>query len=45
VRQADALNEFAIAESLRDILVDEQDHLIALATALGIDPPDAGIAD
>ena len=45
VRQADALNEFAISESLRDILVDEQDHLVALATALGIDPPDPGIAD
>jgi bacterioferritin len=45
VRQADALNEFAIAESLRGILVQEQDHLISLATALGIDPPDAGIAD
>lgn len=45
VKQADALNEFAIAESLRKILVEEQDHLIALATALGIDPPDAGIAD
>ena len=45
VRQADELNEFAIAESLRDILVEEQDHLIALATALGVDPPDAGIAD
>ncbi|MEO6946940.1 MAG: ferritin-like domain-containing protein [Nitrobacter sp.] len=45
VRQADELNEFAIAESLRGILVQEQDHLIALATALGIDPPDAGIAD
>src|SRR5471030_2530798 len=45
VRQADALNEFAIAESLRTILVQEQDHLIALATALGVDPPDAGIAD
>lgn len=45
VRQADALNEFAISESLRDILVDEQDHLIALATALGIDPPDPGIAE
>jgi bacterioferritin len=45
VKQADALDEFAIAESLRDILVEEQDHLIALATALGIDPPDAGIAD
>ena len=45
VRQADALNEFAIAETLREILLDEQDHLIDLATALGIDPPDAGIAD
>jgi bacterioferritin len=45
VRQADHLNEFAIAESLRGILVQEQDHLIALATALGVDPPDAGIAD
>lgn len=45
VHQADDLNEFAIAESLRNILVDEQDHLIALATALGIDPPNPGIAD
>jgi bacterioferritin len=45
VRQADELNEFSIAESLRGILVEEQDHLIALATALGVDPPDAGIAD
>src|SRR6201985_3081921 len=39
IKQADALNEFAIAESLRSLLLDEQDHLIALATALGIDPP------
>jgi bacterioferritin len=45
VKQAEELNEFAIAESLRSILVQEQDHLIALATALGVDPPDAGIAD
>lgn len=45
VRQAEELNEFAIAESLRTILVQEQDHLTALATALGIDPPDPGIAD
>jgi bacterioferritin len=45
VKQADFLNEFAIAESLRNILVDEQDHLIALATALGIDPPNPGIAE
>src|ERR1700683_5598866 len=45
IKQADELNEFAIAESLRSILVQEQDHLIALATALGIDPPNPGIAD
>ena len=45
VKQADALNEFAIAETLRSILVQEQDHMIALATALGIDAPDPGIAD
>jgi bacterioferritin len=40
VRQADALNLFALSETLRGILVDEQDHHNALATALGIDPPD-----
>jgi bacterioferritin len=45
ILQADALNEFAITESLRSILVQEQDHLIALATALGIDAPNPGIAD
>ena len=45
VKQADELNEFAIAESLRGILLEEQDHLIALATALGIDAPNPGIAD
>lgn len=45
IKQADALNEFAIAETIREILLDEQDHLIALATALGIDAPDPGIAD
>jgi bacterioferritin len=45
VKQADELNEFAIAESLRGILVQEQDHLISLATALGVDPPDPGIAE
>ena len=45
VKQADELNEFAIAETIRGILLDEQDHLIVLATALGIDPPNPGIAD
>jgi bacterioferritin len=45
VKQAEALNEYSIAESLRGILVQEQDHLISLATALGIDAPNPGIAD
>ncbi|HEY4051606.1 MAG TPA: ferritin-like domain-containing protein [Acidobacteriaceae bacterium] len=40
VRQCDALGEFALAEHIREILIQEQDHQIALATALGIDPPD-----
>ena len=44
VRQADAMGEFALSEILREILVQEQDHLIDLATALGIDPPDVGEA-
>ncbi len=34
VRQCEALGEYAIAEHLRTILVNEQDHQIALATAL-----------
>ena len=45
IKQADLLNEYAIAETIRGILVEEQDHLSDLATALGIDPPDPGIAD
>jgi bacterioferritin len=40
VRQCEALGEFALAEQIRQILVEEQDHQIDLATALGIDPPD-----
>lgn len=39
VNQCEELGEYAIAEHIREILVDEQDHLIALATALGEDPP------
>jgi bacterioferritin len=39
VHQCEALGEYAIAEHIREILLDEQDHLIALATALGQDPP------
>ena len=40
VRQCDALGEFAMAEQIRQILIDEQDHQIDLATALGEDAPD-----
>ena len=39
VRQCEELGEYATAEFIREILKDEQDHLIALATALGEDPP------
>jgi bacterioferritin len=35
VRQCEAIGEFAMAEQIRQILVDEQDHQIDLATALG----------
>ena len=45
VKQCDELNEFALSESIREILMQEQDHLVSLATALGIDPPNPGIAD
>jgi bacterioferritin len=40
VRQCEALGEFAMAEQIREILVNEQDHQIELATALGVDVPD-----
>jgi len=40
VRQCEALGEFALAEHLREILVDEQEHQIDLATALGENVPD-----
>jgi bacterioferritin len=43
IRQAEALGEYALAEDLRQILVEEQDHQISLATALGIDVPAAGL--
>jgi bacterioferritin len=40
VRQCEALGEFALAEQIRQILIQEQDHQIDLATALGEDVPD-----
>jgi bacterioferritin len=39
VRQCERLGEYALAEQIREILVDEQDHAIDLATALGVDVP------
>jgi bacterioferritin len=40
VRQCEALGEYGIAEDIREILRQEQEHQSDLATALGIDPPD-----
>jgi bacterioferritin len=40
VRQCDALGEYAISEQIREILIQEQEHQIDLATALGEDVPD-----
>jgi len=37
VRQCEALGEYAMAEHIRNILVQEQEHQIDLATALGKD--------
>lgn len=39
IRQCEALEEYAMAEQIRQILVQEQEHLIDLATALGEDVP------
>jgi bacterioferritin len=39
VRQCEALGEYAMAEHIREILVNEQEHQIDLATALGQDIP------
>jgi bacterioferritin len=40
VKQCEALGEYAIAEDVREILRQEQEHQIDLATALGEDAPD-----
>ena len=39
VRQCEDLAEYAMSEHIREILIDEQDHQIALATALGKSVP------
>ncbi len=40
IRQCEELGECAMAEQIRQILVNEQDHQIDLATALGEEVPD-----
>jgi bacterioferritin len=40
VRQCEALGEYALAEQIREILVQEQEHQIDLATALGEGVPE-----
>jgi bacterioferritin len=42
IHQCEALGEYAMAEQIRQILVQEQDHQIDLATALGEKVPDLG---
>jgi bacterioferritin len=42
VQQCEILGEFAMAEQIRQILVQEQDHQIDLATALGEEAPKLG---
>lgn len=39
VRQCEALQEYALAEHIREILKQEQEHASDLATALGIEVP------
>jgi bacterioferritin len=44
VKQCEALGEYAIAEDIREILRQEQEHQQDLATALGEDVPDVSAA-
>ncbi len=41
IRQAEAMGEFALSETLRGIIIQEQDHEIDLSAALGIAVPPA----
>ena len=43
IRQCEELGEYALAEQIRQILVQEQDHQIDLATALGQKVPDLSV--
>jgi bacterioferritin len=42
IKQCEALEEYAMAEQIRELVIQEQDHQIDLATALGIEVPDVG---
>jgi bacterioferritin len=42
IRQCETLGEYAMAEQIRQILIQEQDHQIDLASALGEEVPDVG---
>jgi bacterioferritin len=39
IRQAEAMGEFALSETLRGIIVQEQEHEIDLSSAIGINVP------
>jgi len=41
IRQAEAMGEFALSETLRGIIMQEQEHEIDLSSALGIEVPPA----
>ena len=45
IKQCEALGEYAIAEHIREILKQEQEHLSDLAMALGEDPPNLSQKD
>ena len=40
IQQADGMGEFALSEVLRGIIVQEQEHLLDLSDALGIEAPE-----
>lgn len=44
VRQCEALGEYAMAEHIRGILMQEQEHQIDLAMALGVDVGEIGLS-
>jgi bacterioferritin len=45
IQQAEAMGEFALSEVLREIIVQEQEHLTDLANALGIANPELQSAE